>query len=522
MQTFADSPHFIRQQMADDFNDVFNIDTTLYNTTKTEPSTSSSSTQTSTSLLDKYTNNNIDIHEVSFISDGKTLNATLWLKNFDKTPFVDYLSYGMYIDVDGSFKNGIKDTDYATTISWDKAKGNWSRSFDEATSSVEIKHINKIDNYTGFFGKGDGYAYVQISADLSKMEYPQNYDITFYTIYQKGNRYFSDVTNGYHIPPLKSVISLHLNPNPIDLRPGDEKTVKLQINSTTPSEPVVYFRINNQTADIKYSFDKDQLRIPPFGMVNTFLKILNSGNTTDRMYVLPIVADIIIPYPTAFPQYAASNNINPSRYMAVHSTNSTEQTNLILSTLPSEYNLSITPNPLELRPGDEKNLQVTIKSLTNLNSHAVIYAKQFNPLSITFTPNTTRITPLGWATSTLHIKVPESFISQPFTLPIMANFTIEDTLSSNNSRITHLNYPNSIYNIVNKELDFTITILPPLSLGERISNIYSTWISPINGIWTFLAGLAAVITPLILRKKRKEHKQQEEASKDNTENQSED
>lgn len=73
---------------------------------------------------------------------------------------------------------------------------------------------------------------------------------------------------------------------------------------------------------------------------------------------------------------------------------------------------------------------------------------------------------------------------------------------------------------MSKELDFTITILPPFSLGERVNNMYTTWISPINGIWTFLVGLAAVITPLILRKKRKEQKQQEENKDKFTGNQS--
>jgi hypothetical protein len=316
------------------------------------------------------------------------------------------------------------------------------------------------------------------------------------------------------------VISLHLSPNPIELRPGDEKTVKIQVNSTTSSEPIVYFRINNQTSDIKYSFDKDQLHIPPFGMVTTSLKILYSGNTTDRMYVLPIIADIIIPYPTAFPQYAASNNINPSKYVAVHSTTTTEQANLIISASPSEYNLSITPNPLELRPGDEKNLEVKIKSDTNLNLLAVIYARQFNPLTITFTPNAVRLTPLGWATSTVHVKVPENFNSQPFTFPIVANFTIQNSSTSDSGKVSQQNHVNSIYKTVSKELDFTITILLPFSLGERVNNVYTTWISPINGIWTFLAGLAAVITPLILRKKRKEQKQQEENKDKFTGNQS--
>jgi hypothetical protein len=43
-----------------------------------------------------------------------------------------------------------------------------------------------------------------------------------------------------------------------------------------------------------------------------------------------------------------------------------------------------------------------------------------------------------------------------------------------------------------------------LTAEERLNNLYNAWISPVSGIWTFLAGIAAVITPLIIRKKQKD------------------
>ena len=46
-------------------------------------------------------------------------------------------------------------------------------------------------------------------------------------------------------------------------------------------------------------------------------------------------------------------------------------------------------------------------------------------------------------------------------------------------------------------------MLPPLRLGERLSSVYSAYLSPISGIWTFIAGVAAVIAPVLIRRKRR-------------------
>jgi len=47
--------------------------------------------------------------------------------------------------------------------------------------------------------------------------------------------------------------------------------------------------------------------------------------------------------------------------------------------------------------------------------------------------------------------------------------------------------------------NFTLTILPPYTIEERFNTFVNTWITPITGVWTFLAGVAAVLAPVILR-----------------------
>jgi hypothetical protein len=51
--------------------------------------------------------------------------------------------------------------------------------------------------------------------------------------------------------------------------------------------------------------------------------------------------------------------------------------------------------------------------------------------------------------------------------------------------------------------DLTLTILPSYTAQELLSNFTNTWITPITGIWTFLAGVAAVIALLIINLYRK-------------------
>jgi hypothetical protein len=58
--------------------------------------------------------------------------------------------------------------------------------------------------------------------------------------------------------------------------------------------------------------------------------------------------------------------------------------------------------------------------------------------------------------------------------------------------------------------DFLVRILPPLGLQDHLSNFVNSWITPITGLWTFLAGVAAVIGPLAIRMYRNRQKRKKE------------
>ena len=74
----------------------------------------------------------IDIRSVNYFSDGISLNATIWLAEFEPIPPPDYknVNYGMYIDADFNKNTGVQGIDYKVEISWDKKNQTWTKNLE--------------------------------------------------------------------------------------------------------------------------------------------------------------------------------------------------------------------------------------------------------------------------------------------------------------------------------------------------------------------------------------------------------
>ena len=122
----------------------------------------------------------IDIKSVNYFSDGRTLNATIWLADFEPIPPADHdnVNYGMYFDADYNKKTGVQGIDYKVEISWDKKNQTWTRVFEEwGTNGTTTKTLSK-DPAKNF--SENGSSYVTISADLNTMISPEKYKVVFY------------------------------------------------------------------------------------------------------------------------------------------------------------------------------------------------------------------------------------------------------------------------------------------------------------------------------------------------------
>src|SRR5829696_5725796 len=231
-EVLGSSPSFIRQIVTDPANDWFLIQTGTKNYSIVIPNTKSifylqpENDLTNCMIERKLSNSTIktvfpspDIEAVSYVSDGKTLNATLWLSDIFMEPPVnasDWLSpqsndiflynvrYGMSIDVKSAY-DIEQEADYSSVIEWSPYNNNssgtktiWNWTALERFSNKETKILHNETSHTGFFDKGKKY--IELSLDLDGIHSPEEYNILFYTVDSFVNRHgrmcsLADISN---------------------------------------------------------------------------------------------------------------------------------------------------------------------------------------------------------------------------------------------------------------------------------------------------------------------------------------
>ena len=249
------------------------------------------------------------IQGVTYSSNGKILNATLWLLvPFDSSLSKDrgQINYGMFIDADANKKTGVGGIDYQIEISGQNGK--WTKTFSQWTSYNSTQEIlnrtlSKIDNYTGFFAKNGQF--VLLSLDLNAIGSPDRYRLLFYAEQIRGSTWLSQFTNWISIPQPEFHIST-LQPS-VDITQGSQKTVQVQIKSTTGFEPVIHLYTNQKNVNLK--FNPPQLFMPSYGVNTTELSIVVPQNLQTGLLTANIFAYATFPNePFIFYSSKSSNN----------------------------------------------------------------------------------------------------------------------------------------------------------------------------------------------------------------------
>lgn len=289
------SPSFGRQVILDDPFDWINV-----------------SDQSRTFKGDSAT----DIQEVSYFSNGKTLNATLWLF----FPFKDHpskyntVSYGMSIDADFNNKTGIHGIDYQIEIIWKNETKTWDKMVYEWSSNGAARVLDNKTNYTDFYQKGKYY--VLLSSNLDVILSPEKYKVTFYAeTKDKNNTLITDVTRWLAIPPLELTIST--SPTNLVLKPGEQKIIELKVNSTKGYEPLVNLSAITQDKtnnNLHFNFKKgfNILQLPSYGLATTPMTISAANNASIAPYTLTIFANSSFPPERLLTVSNSPNNTPPS------------------------------------------------------------------------------------------------------------------------------------------------------------------------------------------------------------------
>jgi hypothetical protein len=308
--SFAFSPPFIRQEIIDqppndwvvgnNMNNTFSLTTTNGDELTVERAQHLKNCSTGQ-------NGNFpspDIEGVSYYSNGKTLNATVWLSSPFKEHIVNgtlwsassfkelpwhQMGYTMSIDTLSVYDTGA--TDYFAEIKWDFMNETWSKIIYEGSKIGEKREIDGLYNYTDFFD--DGRRYFVFSLDLAKINYPDQYKviITAYDNFLNNDLfcYLYDSTNWVHIPPPEFVMTT--KPTSTVLRPGETKNIELQVRSDSNLKSNVYLS-TERTQGIELMFQPNYIFVPPKGIATSVISVKAQDNAKDSPYTLPLHARI--------------------------------------------------------------------------------------------------------------------------------------------------------------------------------------------------------------------------------------
>ena len=230
-----------------------------------------------------------DIAEVTYFSNGKTVNSTIWLLfPFKEIPIgYSILNYGIMIDSDFNEKTGQNGIDYQLEIKWNNQTKTWTKILTEWSSAVSGRILNKVDNFSSFYGNHSYYVLLPI--DLEDIQYPSKFRVIYYAESKKdGGPLLTDFTKWINVPAPELQVATY--PQSIELRQGETKTIELTINSTSGLEPDVMLSSENQDTDPILDFSAEKLKIPSNGFASIPLTVSTSSNTDIAPHTIFIFA----------------------------------------------------------------------------------------------------------------------------------------------------------------------------------------------------------------------------------------
>jgi hypothetical protein len=248
----------------------------------------------------QYTN----ITSVTYSSDGRFLNATLWLSSLNNLTLVNnraspvgLINYGMMIDSDLDDKSGLQGVDYELQIQWSKANPKWTRTFFEYSHAGSSRNVSSpIDNTANFFE--DGGKYVKLDLDLRSILFPSKYKVFFYafsydleppsyTSLKKEHCCLLNAVRWIFIPPPE--FSIRTLPSSLDVIRGEKTHLDLLVNSTTGFQPNVTISIPNSPKYLNVTPEDRLLKLPTYTVATTTLFLDNTSNVHTGQHTVDVL-----------------------------------------------------------------------------------------------------------------------------------------------------------------------------------------------------------------------------------------
>jgi hypothetical protein len=241
----------------------------------------------STHLRSGYAN----ILAVDYSSDGKTLEATLWLASNSKNASIynqplKKIKYGMLIAIVSLPQNsGYNGANYNFYI--EAVNGKWSEYLYQLSSTGTSALIeSKINQTESFGGPTIGPGYIKLRLDLNSIHSPGNYGLSFYTAESFKSNEVRDFTNWVAIPPPPIAVVTH--PKDIIIRQGEQRLISAEIQ-TPFSHNVTNIAFDNGTYFSSGGFRVSTQKIQP-----PLFNVEVSPQSPIGIYTVPFSATLLI------------------------------------------------------------------------------------------------------------------------------------------------------------------------------------------------------------------------------------
>ncbi len=251
-----------------------------------------------------------DIISANVVVGERFINSTLCFSN----PFlINYpenvagVTYSMSI-VDNS---EVSLPLYTLALSWSPSYG-WQKTlYQHSLSNNSSRPLIPNTNYPSIlYGNvsnieyGEDFGYVDIILDkTSRINLPNDYNILFHSlIFDDEFCYKLDLFDKiFDVPFVDSLLN---SSEQIDLRPGEEKTVEIRVQSTPGSKPVIKFLNVNQSTGLYLYFPQSKVPSNSDGVAFTLAKIKTSPDIDPHIYTIPIHYNVttksFVAYPLMF------------------------------------------------------------------------------------------------------------------------------------------------------------------------------------------------------------------------------
>ena len=236
--------------------------------------------------------NYTDIKAVNYISDGKTLNTTIWLASgftssspvYNNDPFRK-ITYGMLIDGDSNPKTGYNGADYDFYV--EVARGKLNGYLYQLSSTGDYIIVGSKNLTQSLLDPNALRGAVRLELDLSSINYPSKYDLLFYTAESYKSNEVRQFTSWVSIPP--PTLEMATSPNNIQIRQGQQLLVPARIKSTTGfSNDVLHITL----ADTVSGFNSSDLHIAIERNQPPLFKIAVPQQTPLGIYSVPLIVTI--------------------------------------------------------------------------------------------------------------------------------------------------------------------------------------------------------------------------------------